>query len=160
VISGLRVGAFCMGTSIVFPATVSALTQEEIKWCVNKDYAYSLDLRIEGCTAAIKSDPKYAAAYSDRCNAYQLKGDYDRAIADCDQALSLDPKDTAAYYNRGDAYKLKRDWPQRPAELERAKSYEEKAKSFVPTSFDFEALAKRIAQSAVRRAPAQSDGRK
>ena len=48
----------------------------------------------------------------------------------------------------------------RLAELERAKSYEEKAKPFMPTSFDFEAVAKSIAQSAGRRAPAQSDDRK
>jgi tetratricopeptide (TPR) repeat protein len=126
-ISGLRVGVFCIGTSIVLPSTVSALAQEQIEWCVNKDNAYSLDLRIAGCTAAIKSDPKYAATYSNRCNAYQLKGDYDRAIADCDQALSLDPKDAAAYYNRGDAYKLKRNYDRAIADYSEAIRLDPKA---------------------------------
>ena len=78
-ISALRGGVFCVGTSIVLPATVSALTQEQIKWCVNKDNTSSLDLRIEGCAAAIKSDPKKAATCSHRRNACQLKDDYEIA---------------------------------------------------------------------------------
>ncbi|WP_051390054.1 tetratricopeptide repeat protein [Bradyrhizobium sp. Ec3.3] len=48
-------------------------------------------------------------AYSNRGNAYQDKGDLDRAIADHSQALALDPKNAPAYNNRGNAYALKGD---------------------------------------------------
>jgi tetratricopeptide (TPR) repeat protein len=43
-------------------------------------------------------------------NAYNNKGDYDRAIADYTEALRLDPNLVAAYFNRGDAYRNKGDY--------------------------------------------------
>jgi lipoprotein NlpI len=51
-----------------------------------------------------------AFAYNNRCNTYNLKGDYDRAIADCTEAIRLDPKYAFAYNNRCFANALKGDY--------------------------------------------------
>jgi len=58
---------------------------------------------------AIELDPKYAAAYSNRGNAKQAKGDLDGAITDCSRAIELDPKDPMAHKYRGVAKKAKGD---------------------------------------------------
>jgi lipoprotein NlpI len=50
-----------------------------------------------------------AFAYNNPCNTYNLKGDYDRAIADCTEAIQLDPKYAFAYNNRGLVYNAKDD---------------------------------------------------
>jgi tetratricopeptide (TPR) repeat protein len=52
---------------------------------------YERDLAIGLCGIAIRRDPKNAAAYVHRGNAYNGKNEYQRAIADYDQALSIDP---------------------------------------------------------------------
>ena len=51
------------------------------------------DKAIADYTEAIRLDPKYAEAYSNRGVAYASKGDYDKAIADYTEAIRLDPKD-------------------------------------------------------------------
>ncbi len=53
---------------------------------------------------ALKLDPKFTAGFVDRGNAYQHKGDYDRAMHDYDQAIKLDPKNAAAFTERGNTY--------------------------------------------------------
>ena len=51
------------------------------------------------------SEPKdLAIAYTNRCNAYRLKGETDNALADCSQALKLRPDYAEAYNTRGQAY--------------------------------------------------------
>ena len=59
-------------------------------------------------------------AYIRRGNAYNHKGDYDRAIADLEQAVRLDPKDPKAYVIRGFAYVEKGDYDRAIADLEQA----------------------------------------
>lgn len=50
-----------------------------------------------------------AIAYNNRANAYDDKGDSERALEDYDQAVRLDPRLAEAYYNRGHAlYRLGR----------------------------------------------------
>jgi len=61
-------------------------------------------------TRQLTLDPKFAAAYSGRANAYHGKKDYDRAIADYDKAITLDPKLVAAYGGRGLLYRAKGDY--------------------------------------------------
>ncbi len=53
---------------------------------------------------AIRLDPQYAPAYSNRGLAYSQLGQYQRAIEDCDQALRLDPQYALVYSNRALAY--------------------------------------------------------
>src|SRR6516225_9395050 len=55
-------------------------------------------------TEAIRLDPNYTHAYTDRGAAYSKKGDYDKAISDYTEAIRLDPNYTQAYTNRGAAY--------------------------------------------------------
>jgi len=49
-------------------------------------------------------DPKDAAAFSSRGDAYYDKGEFDRAIQDYDQVIRLNPTSAAAFNNRGLAY--------------------------------------------------------
>ncbi|MDR1985725.1 MAG: tetratricopeptide repeat protein, partial [Treponema sp.] len=46
---------------------------------------------IEDFNAALRIDPNYAAAYSNRGRAYYYKRMYDRAIEDCTAALRINP---------------------------------------------------------------------
>jgi len=66
------------------------------------------NLAFELCTRAIQSGALsgtgLAATFSNRGNAYQSKGDYQRAIQDYDEALRLDPDSALAFNNRGSAY--------------------------------------------------------
>jgi protein O-mannosyl-transferase len=53
---------------------------------------------------ALKLDPRYSSAYSNRgLVRYERLSDFTGAIRDFDLAISLDPKDPYAYYNRGNA---------------------------------------------------------
>jgi tetratricopeptide (TPR) repeat protein len=58
------------------------------------------------------------AAYYNRGNAYNGKGNYDKAIVDFTQAINLDPNYAAAYYNRGLAYANKGDYDKVITDLE------------------------------------------
>ena len=62
------------------------------------------DKAIADCTEAIRLDPEYANAYSNRGIAYAKNREFDKAIADCTKAIYLDPKYAEAYYNRAIVY--------------------------------------------------------
>ena len=68
-----------------------------------------IDGAIERYSHAIKINPNYAEAYTNRGLAYQNKGDYDCAISDHNTAIDLNPNYAEAYFNRGDADKGKND---------------------------------------------------
>src|SRR5438477_1980875 len=63
------------------------------------------DLQIASCTALIQSGQGgtefLAKAFRRRGNAYDAKGEYDRAIQDFDQAIRLKPNYDEAFTNRG-----------------------------------------------------------
>jgi tetratricopeptide (TPR) repeat protein/tRNA A-37 threonylcarbamoyl transferase component Bud32 len=56
---------------------------------------------IDDFTRAIKLDPKYAWAYTNRGNSLRRLGFDERALADYNQAIKLDPTQAAAHHNRG-----------------------------------------------------------
>src|ERR1700680_3645239 len=95
-------GAALIATTVLsgtLPA--NAQTQQQLDWCNGKAGA-TPDLQISGCTALIESG-KYngkdlAYAFHNRGNAYQSKGQYDRAIQDYDQAIRLNPQYADAFY--------------------------------------------------------------
>jgi tetratricopeptide (TPR) repeat protein len=66
---------------------------------------------------AIRLDPDYTNAYTNRGNVWHDKGDYDRAIADYSAAIRLAPNDTAAFFNRGLTYAAKDDLERAIADL-------------------------------------------
>ena len=102
-----------LAISVSRPAPAADVTQEQIDQCVNKGGSYSLDIQVDGCTAAIESGrwsgKGLAWAFYNRGSAYFVKGDNDRAIADRSEAIRLDPKMAIAYSNRCAAYLNKGD---------------------------------------------------
>ena len=76
------------------------------------------DTAIEACTRAIDSkkfnNKKQARVlsllYTNRGVEYEIKQEYDKAIADHDLAIKVDPKNPAPYSNRGNAYLGKQDY--------------------------------------------------
>lgn len=95
-------------------APAGAVSPQELDWCKNMSDAYSPDLRIQGCTAAIQSGQwsgkNLAWAFIDRCFGYFIKRDYDSAVADCNQAIQLDPTNAYSYELGGTAYRGKGDY--------------------------------------------------
>ncbi len=70
------------------------------------------DRRIRGCTQVIERGKRESRedrsfAYTNRGNAYDDKGEVDRAIADYTKAIALDPNYAIAYTNRGLTYEKK-----------------------------------------------------
>jgi len=82
------------------------------------------DLRISGCSKLIKSKQlnkkNRASAYTNRGNAYDDKGEFDRAIADYTKAIKLNPKDADFYTNRGNAYDDKGEFDRAIADFGKA----------------------------------------
>lgn len=73
--------------------------------CGNKNY--------EDCLAFldgfVEKEPKFAAVYNNRGNAYSELNQLEAAIKEYSKAIKLDPNDVEAYYNRGNVCrKLKR----------------------------------------------------
>ena len=56
-------------------------------------------------TEAIRLDPKYKQAYTNRGVSYAKKGEYDKAIADFTEAIRLNPTQPMSYMNRANAYR-------------------------------------------------------
>ena len=194
-IARLRVWLTCISACLVLAVVTrpaEAQTQEQIDWCMNKGNSFSVDLRIGGCTASIRSgrwsgkglarglqqsmlgiqrpeglrpgprrlrpgdparspagsclqqprqfvqwqedhdraladydqairvDPNFALAFSNRGSAYENKKDYDRAFADFDQAIRLNPNFALAFNGRGNAYNNKRDYDRAIANYDQA----------------------------------------
>ena len=59
---------------------------------------------IKHYTEALKLNPEFATAYTNRGAAYADKGEVDRAIEDHNKAIDLNPENAAAYTNRGNVY--------------------------------------------------------
>jgi len=92
----------CLAICTVVALWFSAQPQHDIDGCYN--YNKTNDQRITACTELL-----YAALYN-RGNAYESKGEYDRAIADFGRLIELNPKSVSAFIDRGNAYNYKRDY--------------------------------------------------
>jgi len=71
----------------------------------------SPDQTIEACSIVITAGhvnrEDLATAFKNRGNAYDDKGQYDRAIQDYDHAIAINPNDADAFNNRGTSYRAK-----------------------------------------------------
>ncbi len=89
----------------------AATNESDTKVCVQ---AADVEQRIAACTRAAalsgQTADVRASAMINRGEAYNAKGDYDRAITDFSEAIRLDPKYGAAYGDRGNAYYGKNDY--------------------------------------------------
>src|SRR5262249_1621776 len=101
-----------------------ALTDRQIDWCNNNNHAFSLDLQISGCTAAIQSGrwsgKRLATAFLNRATAYDEKKDDDRAIADLNEAIRLNPQFAGAFNNRGVTFRGRKDYDRSVADFSEA----------------------------------------
>jgi tetratricopeptide (TPR) repeat protein len=101
--------------SIVLVATV-ALADDNSACLDSNDH----DLRIKSCSAIIERNPKDAVAHYHRGEAYELKGEIDRAISDYTKAIVADPNYAPAYEHRGRAYVSKGDYVRAVDDVTRA----------------------------------------
>ena len=88
-----------------FAAPVWAQWTDEAQKCAETpDPNLAFDL----CTRAIQSGALsgtgLAVTFNNRGNAYQSKGEYQRAIQDYDEAIRIDPDSALAFNNRGTAF--------------------------------------------------------
>jgi tetratricopeptide (TPR) repeat protein len=90
-------------------AAMGQSKQENVNKCMSADP----DTRIAGCTALIQTHQDTAQnlsiMYNNRGNAYNRKGDHDRAIQDFSEAIRLSPQ-FGYYNNRGVDYYEKSDY--------------------------------------------------
>src|SRR6476620_9951305 len=83
------------------------------------------DRMLTGCTSIIagrvlQRKVSIASAYMNRGNAYDEKGDHDRAIADYTEAIRFNHRFVEAYDNRGFTYYLKGNYDRAIADYDEA----------------------------------------
>lgn len=124
IIQRVLAAAVLIAIAILSASTALAQSQRQLSWCTSKDDALSPALRIEGCTATIRSGRQSGEnlswAFYNRGIAYTKKAQYDRAIADFDEALKLDPDSAVALNNRGTAYARKGEFDRAIADFNEA----------------------------------------
>jgi tetratricopeptide (TPR) repeat protein len=127
------IAGLIVATGFFLSAPASALSPQQLDWCKNMSDAYSPDLRIQGCTAAIQSGQwsgkNLAWAFTDRCFGYFVKRDYDSALGDCNQAIELDPDNAYPYELRGTAYLGKGDYSHAITDFNKAINLDPKSAS-------------------------------
>jgi hypothetical protein len=69
---------------------------------------------------AIRLDPKYNTAWSNRGELWRLKGDLDRALADQDQGIRLKSDDAFSFNARGDTLRYKGEFARALADYDKA----------------------------------------
>ncbi len=107
------------------PGLARAQPSQDVRWCSNSNFAFSLDQQIRGCTAVIQARPaiRYlASAYHLRGLAYYEKGQYDLALEDYNQSIrpdSTDP-DPDVFTGRGNIYLNKQQYDRAIEDYNRA----------------------------------------
>jgi tetratricopeptide (TPR) repeat protein len=118
---------------MLLPATKStwATTKRVVDESITRCYkAKNADMAIDYCTRAIQrgkvSGKSLAFAFYRRGNAYNEKGNYDRAIEDYGRAIRLNPTHANAFANRGVAYARKRDYDRAIQDYDKAVQFDPK----------------------------------
>lgn len=97
--------------TVLFAGAAAAASKQEYDQCAALTPA---EVAIEACTRILETPGEIAqnraAAYANRGQAYDIKGDRDRALADLNESIRLNPKDANAYNGRGQVYRRKGDY--------------------------------------------------
>jgi tetratricopeptide (TPR) repeat protein len=116
-------GMIAVTAAMVLTAPAVAQMSRDYDRCTGKG-SPSTEQVIRGCTAVIQfkreTKTNRSISYNNRGNAYQTKGDNDRAIADYSEAIRLGPKNAGSYYNRGSVYEGKGDFDRTIADYNEA----------------------------------------
>lgn len=68
------------------------------------DYDEAIRLYSRALESGSLSQSNRAVTLSNRCNVYNDKGQYDRAISDCNEAIALNPDSALPFNNRGNSF--------------------------------------------------------
>jgi len=101
-------------------AVVAPTASDALRQGVAAYRRHDYDLAIACDTEAIRINPQFSPAYSDRGAIYAAKGDIAAALADYAKAVELDPRDANAYSNRGVLHKEHGDLDLAIADYDRA----------------------------------------
>lgn len=71
-------------------------------------------------TEAIRLNPNYAAAFTNRASVLSFTGDWDKAISDYTEAVRLNPTISVAYAQRGVMWQFKKDYDKALADFTEA----------------------------------------
>jgi tetratricopeptide (TPR) repeat protein len=66
---------------------------------------------------AIRLDPEYSRAYTNRCFLYIVLDEFERALSDCNRSLALNPSDFRALYDRGTVHVATKQYDKAIADL-------------------------------------------
>src|SRR5262245_1722525 len=78
------------------------------------------DLAIRACSELIRRNARDAWPFNERGNAYDFRGEYDRAIADYSEAIRLNPRSAVSHSNRGGTLIRKGDYDRAIADFNEA----------------------------------------
>ncbi|MCH9019105.1 MAG: tetratricopeptide repeat protein [Proteobacteria bacterium] len=79
-----------------------------------------MDRAIKDYDDAIRLEPDFAMAFSNRGNVYRKKGRFDRAIKEYDKAIHFKPDDAQVFADRGLAYEKKGERSQAMRDFKKA----------------------------------------
>ena len=98
---------------------------QRAKTFTNRAWAYGLEKKWDAALAdydsAIKAEPAWPIAYSEKGFARLRMGQYDQAISNYDKAIKIDPKTAYSFYGRGIAKMRKKDDAGGKADIEAAR---------------------------------------
>src|SRR5579871_2365034 len=106
--------------AVLLSAVVSAVAADDRDNCFNVTGQTPADESIAACNRMLARTPKDVIVYYHRGQAYESKGDHDRAITDLDQAIGFRPDLAAAYTSRGFVYNRKGDFDRAIADFDQA----------------------------------------
>ncbi len=122
--TGVRLVDSIKQTPVAATKTVEEYFQLGSDCYDKKDY----NCAIANYTKVIALAPNYAAAYTNRGNAYDDDGDSALALADYNKAIQLEPTNANSYYNRGVTYAKIKNYEQAVRDYTKAIQFDPKYK--------------------------------
>lgn len=93
---------------------------------LNKGILADSEQSIQYYNQALKLNPRYPEAFSNKGLAYEKLGQFDDAVACYDKAIEINPKDARTYYNRGGVRAQRKQWNKAVNDYNKANYYHKK----------------------------------